>query len=140
MGVIDVVRDWTLVRKEKAGLLDALRQTPPGAGISVKNPGNPITARAIIEILKENPNGIEAMDYGFEVTLMRKHAMVQSMSRESYAELRTKHGILSAASVVDLGLANGSSLPSHRSRHGQSEADNDGSALAIDSDNITVEK
>jgi hypothetical protein len=118
MGMFEVVRDWRLVKKEKEGLLEALRMTPPGAGVSVKNPGNPVTARAIIEILKENPNGIEVMDFGFEVTLMRKHGMVQSMSADTYQHLKAKHQILSAGSVLELGLDKGAELPAHKFRHG----------------------
>lgn len=118
MGLFEVVRDWRLVKREKEGLLDALRQTPPGAGISVKNPGNPVTARAIIELLKENPNTIEVMDFGFEVTLMRKHGMVQSMSADSYDHLKRKHQILSADSVYALDLGKSHELPAHKFRHG----------------------
>ena len=126
VGLIDVVRDWTQVKKQKEGLLDALRQTPPGAGISVKDPGNPITARAIIELLKEYPNELEATDFGFEVTILRKAAMVRSMNAESYKDLRSKHGILSADSVMELGLANGSRLPAHKFRDGIPDDVNDG--------------
>ena len=118
MGLFEIVRDWQQVKKQKEGLLDALRQTPPGAGVSVSDPGNPITARAIIEILKEHPNEIEATDFGFSVTLMRKHGMVKSMTADSYKELRAKHGILTADSVAELGLARGSSLPHHSWRNG----------------------
>lgn len=118
MGWFDVVRDWNLVKKQKAGFLDALRQTPPGAGVSIKDPANPITARAIIEILREHPNEIEAMDYGFEVTLLRKVGMVQSMTAESYAQLRANHQILSAESVNEFGLGNKSQLPTRKFRDG----------------------
>ena len=124
MGLISVLQDWTLVREEKKGLLDALRQTPPGAGVTVKNPSNPITARAIIEILKENPNQIEAMDFGFEVTLLRKQGMIQSMSHGSYEYLRSKHQILTADSVAALGLSKGHALPAREWRNGQDESAN----------------
>jgi hypothetical protein len=118
MGWFDVVRDWQLVKKQKEGFLDALRQTPPGAGVSIKDPSNPITARAIIEILRDHPNDIEAMDYGFEVTLLRKVGMVNSMTRESYDQLRGKHQILSADSIDALGLRDTAQLPSRKFRDG----------------------
>lgn len=118
MGWFDVVRDWNLVKKQKDGFLDALRQTPPGAGVSIKDPSNPITARAIIEILREHPNEIEAMDYGFEVTLLRKVGMINSMTRESYEYLRAKHQILSADSIDDLGLRGQAQLPGRKYRDG----------------------
>lgn len=118
MGWFDVVRDWQLVRKQKEGFMEALRLTPPGAGISIKDPANPITARAIIELLKEHPNDIEAMDYGFEVTLMRKVGMVQSMSHDSYQHLRQNHQILSADSIAAFGLAGGHQLPIRKWRDG----------------------
>ena len=118
MGWFDVVRDWNLVKKQKEGFLDALRQTPPGAGVSIKDPANPITARAIIEILREHPNEIEAMDYGFEVTLLRKVGMVNSMTKDSYDHLRSKHQILTADSVNELGLRGQSQLPTRKYRDG----------------------
>lgn len=118
MGWFDVIRDWNMVKKQKEGFLDALRQTPPGAGVSIKDPGNPITARAIIEILRDHPDDIEAMDYGFEVTLMRKVGMVNSMTRESYEHLRNKHQILSADSVHELGLRGRDQLPAREFRAG----------------------
>jgi hypothetical protein len=118
MGWFDVVRDWQLVKKQKEGFLDALRQTPPGAGVSIKDPANPITARAIIEILRDFPNEIEAMDYGFEVTLLRKVGMVNSMTRESYEHLKSKHQILTADSVNELGLRGEAQLPSRKFRDG----------------------
>lgn len=118
MGWFQMVQDWSLVKKEKAGLLSALRQTPPGAGVSVANPGNPITARALIELLKEFPNEIEMMDYGFSVTIMRKIGMVKSMSAGSYDELTSKHQILTADSVNALGLRGSHNLPAHPLRDG----------------------
>ena len=118
MGWFDVVRDWNLVKKQKAGFMEALRLTPPGAGISIKDPANPITARAIIEILREHPNEVEAMDYGFEVTLLRKMGMVQSMTADSYANLREKHQILTAESVAVLGLNGSDRLPARKYREG----------------------
>lgn len=118
MGWFQMVEDWSLVRKEKAGLLSALRQTPPGAGVSVNNPSNPITARALIELLKEYPNEIEMMDYGFSVTIMRKIGMVKSISAGSYSDLRAKHQILSADSVNALGLRESHNLPVHALRDG----------------------
>lgn len=118
MGWFDVMRDWNLVRKQKEGFLDALRQTPPGAGVSIKDPANPITARAIIEILRDHPNEIEAMDYGFEVTLLRKVGMVNSMTKDSYDHLRSKHQILTADSVNELGLRGQAQLPTRKYRDG----------------------
>lgn len=118
MGWFDVLRDWNLVKKQKAGFMEALRMTPPGAGISIKDPANPITARAIIEILKEHPTEVEAMDYGFEVTLMRKVGMVNSMTAESYAHLRESHNILSADTVAQFGLGGKDQLPVRRFRDG----------------------
>lgn len=122
MGWIQMVRDWTAVKKEKEGLLDALRQTPPGAGIRIEDPHNEIKSRAIIELLKEFPNDLEVLDSGFSVNLMRKIGMVQSMSGETYNELRRKHEILTADSVVTLGLGGAAQLPSHRWRHGVDES------------------
>lgn len=122
---IQIFRDWTLVKKQKEGFLAALRMTPPGACISIKDPGNPITARAIIELLKENPTQLEAMDFGFEVTIMRKVAMSQSMSGGSYQSLRASHDILSADSVLELGLNEGHALPEHKFRNGVPDNIND---------------
>ena len=136
MGLIQVIQDWNMVRKEKAGLLDALRQTPPGAGITVKDPANPITARAIIELLKEHPNELEAMDFGFEVTLLRKQGMVNSMSHEMYAHLRSKHQILSADSVATLGLAKGHTLPNRQWRNGQDESANTAGKVLNETDTL----
>jgi len=124
---IQMLRDWTLVKKQKEGFLAALAMTPPGACISIKDPSNPITARAIIELLKENPTQLEAMDFGFEVTLMRKVAMAQSMSGASYQQLHASHGILSADSVTALGLNDGHSLPARRFRDGVPDDVNTGS-------------
>lgn len=121
MGWLQMVRDWTAVKKEKEGLLDALRQTPPGAGIRIDDPHNEIKSRAIIELLKEFPNDLEVLDSGFSVNLMRKIGMVQSMSAELYNELRAKHEILSADSVASLGLGGKAQLPSHRWRGGVDE-------------------
>jgi hypothetical protein len=105
-----------------------LRQTPPGAGVSIKDPANPITARAIIEILRDFPNEIEAMDYGFEVTLLRKVGMVNSMTRESYEHLKSKHQILTADSVNELGLRGEARLPSRKFRDGVPDDVNEGGA------------
>ena len=129
---IQVIRDWSLVKKQKAGFLDALRQTPAGACISINDPGNPITARALIEILQENPNTIEMMDYGFSVTIMRKVSMVQSMNGESYRALRQNHQILTADSVVEFGLKNSDQLPMRKHRQGVSEDINDAGAHTAD--------
>jgi hypothetical protein len=125
MGWFNVIRDWQMVKKQKEGFLDALRQTPPGAGVSIKDPANPITARAIIEILRDHPNEIEAMDYGFEVTLMRKVGMVNSMTRDSYEHLRNKHQILSADSIDSLGLRGQAHLPNRKFRDGVPDDVND---------------
>lgn len=118
MGLIQVIRDWSLVKKQKEGLLDALRQTPPGAGISVSNPHDPIMARAIIELLKEHAGKLEIIDHGFSVNIMRKIGMTQSMSAEMYAELKAKHDILDGEAIVNLGLGNTDTLPSRRWRGG----------------------
>lgn len=126
MGWIQMVRDWTAVRKMKEGLLDALRQTPPGAGISIENPNDPIVSRAVIELLKEHPNDLEALDSGFSLNLMRKIAMVQSMKAETYAELRAKHDILTADSIVQLNLGGKEQLPTRRWRDGVNEAEVNG--------------
>lgn len=125
MGWFDVIHDWRLVKKQKEGFLDALRQTPPGAGISIKDPSNRITARAIIELLKENPHDIEVMDFGFEVTLMRKVGMIHSMTKESYDQLRGNHNILTADSVNVLGLNNQAQLPSRKWRDGVPDSVNE---------------
>ncbi len=115
---IQVLRDWTAVKKTKAELMDALRKTPPGAGITISDLKNPIIARSIIEILKENPNTIESIDHSFSITLMRTMAMHDSMSRDSYDHLRGKHAILTAESVVVLGLSNSAQLPERAWRGG----------------------
>lgn len=109
--------DWTLVKKQKDGLMSALNQTPPGACISIKNPGDRIMARAIIELLQEQPNELEMMDYGFEVTLMRKHAMVKSVGA-TYNELKENFSILDGAAVRKLGLHKSHALPAHKYRNG----------------------
>lgn len=136
---IQVVRDWSLVKKQKAGLLDALKQTPPGACISINNPSDPIMARAIIELLMEHPNGIEMMDYGFSVTLMRKVGMHQSMRPETYANLRDTHQIITADSVVELGLKGGSQLPARKYRDGVPD-DINGAEEALDISNKVIVK
>ena len=121
MGWIQMVRDWTAVKKLKEGLLDALRQTPPGAGIRVENPNDPIVSRAVIELLKENPDKLEVLDSGFSLNIMRKIGMVQSMSNELYNELRSKHDILTADSIVQLNLGGKDQLPARRFREGVDE-------------------
>lgn len=118
MGVIQMFNDWRMVKKEKEGLLAALQMTPPGAAISVKNPSNPITARALIELLRDHPDTLEMMDYGFEVTIMRKIGMVKSMSTDSYQHLKSKHHILHADSLLALNLKNDHKLPAHPLRDG----------------------
>jgi hypothetical protein len=125
---VQVFRDWSLVKKQKAGFLDALRQTPAGACISVTDPANPITARALIEILQENPNTIEMMDYGFSVTIMRKVSMVQSMTSDSYRAMRANHQILSADSVAEFDLKNKDQLPLRKFRDGVPDNVNDDGA------------
>lgn len=122
---IQMVRDWALVKKQKEGFMSALQQTPVGACISIKDPHNPITARAIIELLKEHPNTLEAMDFGFEVTIMRKVAMINSMGKGLYDNLRASHDILTADSVVELGLNGGHVLPAHKWRNGVPDDVND---------------
>jgi len=118
MGWFDVVRDWQLVKHQKAGFLEALKMTPPGAGISIKDPANPITARALIELLRDHPNAFEVLDYGFEVTLMRKVGMVQAMTPSSHESLTSKHHILGSHSLDALNLRDADSLPARRWRTG----------------------
>lgn len=118
MSFFTVIKDWNLVRKQKEGFLEALRMTPVGACISIKDPHNSITARAIIELLRDHPHEFEVMDFGFEVTLMRKVGMVQSMGRASYEDLRSNHQILTADGVVALGLQKGDRLPPRKYREG----------------------
>jgi hypothetical protein len=125
MGVFQVLQDWQLVKKQKAGLLDALRQTPPGAGVSMSNASDPIVARAVIELLREYPHELEVIDFGFSITLMRKVGLVQSMARDSYEDLRGKHQILSADSVQTLGLGGKAQLPARRWRDGVPDDVND---------------
>ena len=132
MGIIQAVMDWSKVKKMKEGLLDALRQTRAGGCISIKDPANPITARAIIELLTEYPNELEAMDYGFEVSIMRKVNMVQSMSRESYQTLRGNHNILSADSVAFFGLKGKDQLPPRQFRNGVDESVNTSGPYKLD--------
>ena len=122
MGVLQVIRDWSAVKKYKEGFLDALRLTPPGAGIRIENPKDPLIARAIIELLKEHPNQLEILDSGFSVNLMRKIGMVQSMSADMYAELKAKHDILDANAIANLGLGGTDQLPARRFRDGIDEA------------------
>jgi hypothetical protein len=118
MGWFDVVRDWQLVKKQKQGFLEALQMTPPGAGLSIKDPANPITARALIELLRDFPNQFEVLDYGFEVTIMRKVGMVQAMSPTSHDTLTAKHHILSSQSLHTLGLKDSDRLPARKWRDG----------------------
>ena len=126
MGWFQVIRDWSAVKKQKEGLLDALRQTPPGAGIRIEHPNDPITSRAVIELLKEHPNDLEVLDSGFSINLMRKIGMIQSMSAETYSELRAKHDILTADGVMQLGLGGKAELPNRRWRDGVDEAEVNG--------------
>lgn len=124
MGWFQQVMDWRQVKHMKAGLLSALAQTPPGAGISVKtgvnkdDPGDRILARAVIELLTEKVGELEIMDYGFEITIMRKIGMIQSMTRESHEALTANHNILTAESVRALGLKGSDQLPARRWRGG----------------------
>lgn len=126
------LKDWSLVRKQKAGFLEALKMTPAGGCISITDPGNPISARAIIEILQENPTSIEMMDYGFHVTLMRKVSMHQSMTPESYTHLRARHEILSADTVAEFGLKGKDQLPHRKYRNGVPDDVNDAGPLTHD--------
>lgn len=116
MGWFEVLKDWQLVKKQKEGFMAALRMTPPGAGISIKDPGNPVTARAIIEILKENPTSLEVLDCGFEITLMRKVGLAQAVSKDNHAHLSSSYNILNGDAVHKLGL--GEALPPKRWRDG----------------------
>jgi len=138
--MFQMIKDWSLVKKQKEGLLDALRQTPPGACISIKSPNDPVMARAIIEILKDNPNEIEAVDYGFEVTLMRKVGLAKSMTRDSYQALKDSYGILDANGVMALGLNKSHALPAHKFRNGVPNNVNGSETLSVDENKIIVEK
>lgn len=133
---IQILFDWTKVRHVKEEFLAALRMTRPGAGITIKDqgldtdgkpkgggPNDPIVARAIIELLKENPGRIEALDNGATVTLMRTPDMRRSAG--SYHERLTYlGGVLRAENLRDLG-AEGAELPAHQFRSGRPEDYND---------------
>lgn len=139
MGLFDIVHDWNLVKKQKAGFLEALRMTPVGACISIKDPHNRITARAIIELLRDHPNEVEVMDFGFEVTLMRKVGMVQSMTKGSYEHLRDNHQILSADSLVTLGLKNKDQLPPRKYREGVPDTINGEGGLEVSESTVETD-
>lgn len=115
---IQMLRDWSAVKTTKLEILDALKKTRPGGGITIKDLKNPIIARSIIEILKENPTKIESMDHGHCITLFRKVDMHESLSHDTYAHLRGNHSILTAESVSVFGLDNESQLPERKWRDG----------------------
>lgn len=132
-GPIKMYQDWTQVKEIKKDLLAFLNRTPAGAGVSVEGGlTNPLMARALIEILKENPNSIEMMDNGASITLMRKISMTQSMSRDSYSDLRAKHQIMSADTVKEFGLSGTSQLPVRKFRDGVPDDINDGGPQTLD--------
>lgn len=138
--MLQMIRDWQMVRKQKEGLLAALKLTPPGACISIKNPKEPMMARAIIEILKENPNEIECVDFGFEVTLMRKVGLAKSMTAQSYESLKESYGILNAENITKLGLHKGHELPAHKFRDGVPDDINGKGEMLDVATKIIVEK
>jgi len=142
MGWFQFITDWTQVKKEKEGLMQALKMTPVGAGISLTNHTNPITARAILELLKENPNELEMTDHGFSITLMRKVSMMQSMSRQARNDALEGFGILNADGVVTLNLQHGHALPARKWRDGVPDNVNDDKTAATSDVKtvITVEK
>lgn len=141
---IRVLQDWSALKKCKLEILDALKKTPVGAGITISDLQNPIISRAIIELLKENPQSIEMMDNTMSVTLYRKITMHSSLSKETYEHQRGKFGILNADGVVALGLEG--ELPAREWRYGVPDNINgpaeDGSAggVTVAPDKIIVEK
>lgn len=118
MSIVSRITDWSAVRTEKKSLLELLRMVPPGKGLSIKDPGQPIRARAILELLRENPHAFEAIDYGFEVTIMRKEAMARVTDSANLAHLHQNFGVLDADGIAKLELHKGHSLPAHSFRDG----------------------
>lgn len=114
--MFEFIRDWSRVKKCKAELLEALRQTPVGGGITVSDLKNPIISRSIIELLKEHPNDIEMVDNSMTVTLFRKVTMHASLSQNTYDHFRESHAILTADGAVKLGLE--VALPNRKWRDG----------------------
>lgn len=141
---IRVLQDWSALKKCKLELLDALKRTPVGAGVTINDMKNPILSRAIIELLKENPQSIEMMDNTMSVTLYRKVTMHSTLSKETYEHQRGKFGILNADGVVALGLEE--RLPERAWRYGVPDDINgpaeDGTAggVTVTPDKIIVEK
>ncbi len=133
-----MVRDWKQMKEFKAELLSAMRQTPVGAGLTIdRDLKNPIVARGIIELLKENPS-FEMIDNGASITLMRKVAMHQSMSRDSYDSLSSSFQILNADGVIALGLTD--QLPERKWRGGVPDDVNGTGPMTLDATKIIVEK
>lgn len=122
MGLFQFVQDWQMVKREKAGILDALRQTRPGGGITIKIDADPkrreIQSRAVIELLKEHANFLEVVDYGQSVSIVRKPDMLRSVSRAEYDHLAGKADIFAASGLDALGLLDGHELPVRPGRGG----------------------
>jgi len=72
--------------------------------------------------LRAHPKDIEATDFGFEVTLMRKPDMHRSMTKESYEDQTGRFGILTADGLSKLGMWAKAGLPAHPYRDGIDEA------------------
>lgn len=118
MSIVDRLTDWNAVRIEKRDLLNRLRMVPPGKGLSIKDPGTPIRARAIIELLREHPYDFEGLDFGFEVTIMRKESMARVTDAGNLAHLHQNYGVLDADGIAKLELHKGHRLPAHSFRDG----------------------
>jgi len=115
---LQVLTDWTEVRRLKAGWESALAQTRPGCGIRIENLDRPVVARALIELLEAHPTGLELLDFGMRASLMRTATSVRSMSPQLHAKLRGQFQILNADGVVALGMRNKAELPAHEFRGG----------------------
>ena len=133
--------DATGVEKCLEGILSALQQTRPGAGISLKNPGSQITSHAVMRLLARHGDKYEVTDFGHEVTILRKIDMARSMSREWYDHETNRGSILNRDNYKRFMEDGG--LPSHKFRAGVPDDFNDEPAqingILVDSQGRPVE-
>lgn len=112
------LQDWSQVNKLVEGWEAAIAITCAGNGIRIADVGNPIIARAIIVLLKKNPLTLDCIDYGDEVSIIRKEKAERAMSGELYAKLKNQAEILDAEQLQRRGLLGGHALPPKQFRHG----------------------
>jgi hypothetical protein len=115
---IRVLTDWTQTRKLKTELMLALQRTPVGNGLRILNPGDPIVARALIELLNENAGSVELLDYGIEASLIRTDGLVKAVGADQHNKLHKHYDVLNAENLSKLKLTHGHALPARQFRDG----------------------